>query len=238
LGTRLRCLLLDDELPGLTYLRMLCEQLPGLEVVRAFNDPVRFLEESKSIDFDLCILDIEMPGLSGLELAQLLPGKQVIFTTAYKEYAAEAFDLEVVDYIRKPVQKSRLEKAVQKAFAKRRSSAERQFVQLNTSQGKALLFFDQLLLITASGTDSRDKKAVLENGRELTLKNVSLDALLSFLPKESFCRINRKEIVALKTVIFFTHGEISTSIKSADGKGAKLVLGEIYRQDFLQRTAL
>ena len=115
MNTKLKCLLLDDELPGLTYLRMLCEQIPELEVVKAFNDPLKLLRASADLEFDLCITDIEMPGLSGLELAQLLKGKQVIFITAYKEFAAEAFDLDAVDYIRKPIQKERLEKAIFKA---------------------------------------------------------------------------------------------------------------------------
>ena len=97
MNTKIKCLLLDDELPGLTYLKMICEQVPGVEVVRAFNDPLKFIAESEQLDFDLCILDIEMPQMSGLEVARLLAGKPVIFTTAYKEYAAEAFDLNAID---------------------------------------------------------------------------------------------------------------------------------------------
>jgi DNA-binding NarL/FixJ family response regulator len=58
-------LLLDDELPGLTYLKMLCEQLPDLEVVKAFDRPTIFLNEASNLDFDFCILDIEMPEMNG-----------------------------------------------------------------------------------------------------------------------------------------------------------------------------
>lgn len=75
----LKCLLLDDELPGLTYLKMLCEQIPGLSVVKSFNDPSRFLEEFPSLEFDFCIIDIEMPQFNGLQIANLLQGKPVIF---------------------------------------------------------------------------------------------------------------------------------------------------------------
>ncbi|HEU4496041.1 MAG TPA: response regulator, partial [Flavobacterium sp.] len=103
MDTKLRCLLLDDELPGLAYLKMLCEQIPELEVVKAFDSPEKLLAEIKAIDFDLLITDIEMPAIDGLSLAGLLKHKMVIFTTAYKEYAADAFDIEAVDYITKPV---------------------------------------------------------------------------------------------------------------------------------------
>lgn len=72
---------------------MLCEQIPELEVVKAFNRTDLFLSEIDKIDFDLCILDIEMPRMNGVEIARLLKDKLIIFTTAHKEYAAEAFDL-------------------------------------------------------------------------------------------------------------------------------------------------
>jgi DNA-binding LytR/AlgR family response regulator len=237
LNTKIKCLLLDDELPGLTYLKMMCEQIPGVEVVKAFNDPLKFIAESKHLDFDLGIIDIEMPQLNGLEVAQLLPGKPVIFTTAYKEYAAEAFDLNAIDYIRKPIQKERLEKAIQKAAEKIKSNkAGKQFIQLNTSKGKSLVFFEQLLFITTSPADKRDKIAHLENGGELLLKNVSFSWLLSVLPEKDFCQINKKEIIAVKIIAFFTHDEITTSVIK-EGKPARFSLGEIYKTGFLKRTS-
>lgn len=230
---------MDDELPGLTYLRMLCEQLEGVEVVKAFNDPLKLLAESKQLDFDLCILDIEMPGLNGLEIARLLHNRPVIFTTAYKEYAAEAFDLDAVDYIRKPIQKERLEKALQKAVGKLNTPAAdttKQFVQLNTSLGKTLLFFDQLLMVTTSETDRRDKLALLDNGQTLVLKNISFTQLLQLLPATAFCRINKKDILALRAVNFFSHDEITTHITGPDNKPLILALGDSYRADFLAHT--
>src|SRR4051812_21638006 len=157
---------------------MMCEQLPGVEVVKAFNDPHKFITATRTLNFDLCIIDIEMPGLNGLEVAKLLSGKPVIFTTAYREYAAEAFDLNAVDYIRKPIQKERLEKAIRKASEKLQASTkQRSFVQLNSSKGKSLIFFDQLLFITTSAADKRDKIAWLNDGEELLLKNISFSQL-------------------------------------------------------------
>ena len=103
MNTKLKCLLLDDELQGLSYLKLLCEQIPELEVVRAFNDPEVFLKEFSKLNFDLCILDIEMPGTNGIQVAALLKGKPVIFTTAYKDYAINAFDLDAIDYVLKPI---------------------------------------------------------------------------------------------------------------------------------------
>lgn len=235
MSTKLKCLLLDDEMQGLTYLRMMCEHIPGVEVIRAFNDPVKFLEESSRIDFDLCILDIQMPKMNGLEVAKLLKGKPVIFTTAYKEYAADAFDLDAVDYIRKPIQKERLEKAIQKVKDQLVNTGK-SFIRLNTNLGKTLLYFDELLLITSSETDKRDKIAKLENGKQLVLKNITIAQLLSALPQHQFCQVNKKEIIALKAIDFFTHDEISTNIKNGDGKLLTVSLSDIYKPAFLLKT--
>jgi DNA-binding LytR/AlgR family response regulator len=229
--------LLDDEIPGLTYLRMMCEQIPHVEVVKAFNDPLKLVEEAGQLDFDLCILDIEMPQLSGLQVAQLLRGKPVIFTTAYKEHAAEAYDLEAIDYIRKPVQKERLEKALQKAAdLLSLAKSEKQFVQLNTNKGKTLLYFNQISLITTAERDKRDKLVILENREELVLKNISFEQILSFLPSEDFCRVNKKDILALKVVKFFTHDEIITTMHDLTGNEWKFTLGDHYRKEFIQKT--
>ena len=110
----IKCVILDDELLAISYLKLLCNEL-DVEVVKAFNNPKVFLQEIDNIDCDLCILDIEMPGLNGLQVAELIKGKKIIFTTAYKEYAAEAFDLDVIDYVRKPIKKERLQQALEKA---------------------------------------------------------------------------------------------------------------------------
>jgi len=232
-------LLLDDELPGLTYLKMLCEQLPELEVVKAFNSPKLFLAELPHLDFDLCILDIEMPEMNGLQVANLLNGKPVIFTTAYKEYAAEAFDIDAIDYVRKPVKKERLQQAVSKAFNQIiENKPKEQFIQLNTDKGKAIIFFHQLCFVKIAESDSRDKIAILTDGKTVTLKNISFEKLQSLLPINSFCRVNKKELIAMKIVQVFSFDEITTTLKDNTGKFLKTTLSESYRNDFLKKVKI
>ncbi len=239
MNTKLKCLLLDDEIPGLTYLKMLCEQLQDLEVVKAFNSPSYFLEEVPKLDFDFCILDIEMPEMNGLQVAALLKGKPVVFTTAYKEYAAEAFDLDAVDYVRKPVKKERLQQAVYKVKHKLESKNQgARFVQINTDRGKALIYFDQLLYIKAAEVDSRDKTALLADLSSVTLKNISFEKLQELLPKEDFVRVNKKEMIALKTVQAFLSDEITTRITMSSGALLKVMLSDAYRKEFIQRISL
>jgi DNA-binding LytR/AlgR family response regulator len=230
----LRCLLLDDELPGLAYLKMLCQQMPELEVVKAYNDPVLFLQEAVDTAFDLAILDIEMAGIDGLTVARSLQGKPVIFTTAYKQYATDAFDIDAVDYLVKPIKKERLQQAVEKADriieTLRQSSP---FMRLNTDKGRALLFFDRLAYITTSPIDSRDKEALLSDGTTMILKNISFDKLIAQLPSDRFCQINKQEIIVLTAVRFFSHDEITVDLS---GRTTTLHLSEAYRAAFLQKT--
>lgn len=234
MNTKLRCLLLDDELPGLTYLKLLCEQIKEVEVVKVFNDPSLLLKDAPNLEFDICILDIEMPGISGLEVAKALKGKPVIFTTAYKEYAADAFDLEAIDYIKKPIQKERLEKAIQKACdLLLKPTTEKQFATFNTNKGKMLLFFKDVYLITIAESDKRDKLIYLENGDNVILKNTSFDQLLSILPVNDFCRVTKKEVIAIKAVKFFIHNEITTQVLTQTRENLKINLNESYRKDFL-----
>jgi len=234
LNTKLKCLLLDDELPGLMYLKMLCEQLPELEVIKAFNDPEKLLAEIPSLDFDLCISDIEMPGIDGLTLARLLKDKLVIFTTAYKDYAADAYDIDAVDYITKPVKKERLQKAILKAqerFGKKTQAPK--FISLNTDKGKTLLYFNTIILIKTAANESRDKEVLLTDGSILLLKNISFDTLLNELPDTDFYRINKKEIIALSAVKFFTHNEITLNLQDQNHKPIAVILTEKYRPGFL-----
>lgn len=236
MNTKLKCLLLDDELPGLSYLKLLCEQMPELEVVRAFNDPEVFLKEFPRLEFDLCILDIEMPGMSGIQLAALLKDKPVIFTTAYKDYATDAFDLDAIDYVIKPVRFERLQHAVKKAvqWTENRNKSLR-YIGINTSKGIALLYFDQLVYVKTSEIDPRDKTSLLTDGNTMQLKNISFEKLTSLLPVEEFCRINKKELIAVRCVKYFSSEQITTNIHFQSETPMVLTLGEPYRTDFLSK---
>lgn len=237
MNTTLKCLLLDDELPGLMYLKMLCEQIPELEVVKAFNSSKTFLEETHSLDFDICILDIEMPEMSGLQVAELLKGKPVIFTTAYKEYAVDAFDLNAIDYVLKPIKRERLQLAVQKAIsALGHSVITEKCGQFNSEKGKVLLYFNRVKYIKVSETDSRDKTVYLNDNKTLVLKNISFEELLKSLPPDQFCRINKKEVIALRIVQYFSHNEIITDLIEA-GKPLAFTLTEVYRVNFMNRVS-
>ena len=237
MNTNLKCILLDDELPGLSYLKLLCEQIQGVEVVKAFDSPEILLREISKLEFDFCILDIEMPQISGLQIANLLSGKPVIFATAYKEYAADAFDLNAVDYIRKPLSKERLEKAVSKIARHIHSfSNSKSYVHLNTDKGKAIIFFDQIMYLHTSDVDSRDKTIVMQDGSVLIAKNYTFNTILNMLPTTDFCQVNKKEVIAIKAVSFFSNDEITTKMLLSGGKPLIITLSDNFRSEFMKKV--
>ena len=217
---------------------MLCEQIPELEVVKAFNNPDVFLSEIPELDFDLCILDIEIPMISGIEVANLLQGKLIIFATAYTEFALEAFELDAVDYLQKPIKKERLQMAVQKALKRiQQEVPTKKFVQLQADKGKILLYFDKINYIKTASIDSRDKEVLLDDGLTVILKNISFEKLLEFLPTSDFCRINKHEIIKLSIVQFFSADQITINCVFK-GKNLVLTLGNSFKKDFLSKLTL
>jgi DNA-binding LytR/AlgR family response regulator len=218
---------------------MLCEQIPEVEIVKTFNNPEKLLTEIPDLEFDLLISDIEMPGIDGLHLAEMIQNKLVIFCTAYKDYAADAFNIDAVDYITKPVKLERLQKAISKAFERfNKPEAAKKFIQLNTDKGKTLLYFSQIQYIKTAVSDSRDKTVLLLDGSFLNLKNVKFDTLLNELPDADFCRVNKKEIVAVKAIKFFNHNEIVLHHLEENNKNTRLLLSETYRSDFLKKVKI
>jgi DNA-binding LytR/AlgR family response regulator len=115
---RLRALIVDDEYPAREELRYLLRSFPEIEVVGEAAAPSEALELIRNIDYDLCFIDIRMPGGSGLdlvkELARVPHRPAVIFVTAYPDHAVEAFDLDAVDYLLKPFDEARLGRALQR----------------------------------------------------------------------------------------------------------------------------
>jgi len=232
----LKCILLDDEMPSLRFLKMLCEQIPGLEVVKAFNEPVALLREYKELSFDFCILDIEMPELNGFDVAKVLEGYPIVFSTAYKQYASDAFDINAVDYMRKPISLQRLQQAILKVEQVLNSQGEtHSFAQFNTNKGKAILHFEQINYIQIAEVDSRDKTVYLSDGSFVLLKNINFDKLLGILPNHDFIRINKKEIIATRIVKFFSADEVTSNLSDEQNIPLLFNLGESYKKVFLDK---
>lgn len=112
----IRAIVVDDEPLALQHMEMKLVETGNIDVVKTFSNPLFVLEEMKNLDFQVAFLDIEMPGLSGLDLAEQIqewnPSIHIVFVTAYRDYAIQAFELHSIDYVLKPILKDRIEKTI------------------------------------------------------------------------------------------------------------------------------
>ena len=111
----IRCLIIDDEPLAIEVIKTHLLQLPEFKLVDTFSNAVEAIEKLKNDTIDLIFLDIEMPLLSGIDFIKTIPNlPKVILTTAYRNYAIESYELDVVDYLLKPISFSRFFKAINK----------------------------------------------------------------------------------------------------------------------------
>ncbi|BAQ09592.1 putative response regulatory protein [Bacillus sp. OxB-1] len=112
----IRAIIVDDEPLALQHMKLKLIETGHVEVIQTFFNPLAALEEMKKLDFHVAFLDIEMPGLSGLDLAEYIqewnPSIYIVFATAYRDYAIQAFELHSIDYVLKPIIKDRIDKTI------------------------------------------------------------------------------------------------------------------------------
>ncbi len=205
----IKALLVDDEYLALNLLENFIDQLPNIKVVGKVKSPLKALEILNSKPIDLIFLDIQMPALSGNNLLKTLNNPPVtIFTTAYEEFATQAFDLNAVDYLLKPFSFERFLQAVNKArekiiWRKQNILSDGQpttngapsFINIKVN-GKILkLPFDDILLVEGLKEYVR---FVCNSGRYVSLW--SMKNLEDSLPSERFMRVHKSFIVNLNKV--------------------------------------
>lgn len=123
MSEKVRCLIVDDEPLALQLIQAHIERLPQLEIVAACQNALEAFDLLKKEQIDLVFLDIQMPVLTGIEFVKSLQHPpSIIFTTAYREYAVESYELEVVDYLLKPITFTRFFKAINKYLNQKKAS--------------------------------------------------------------------------------------------------------------------
>ena len=209
-----RVVAIDDEPLALKLVKGYVEKTPTLELAGAFDNPVEAVAFIQSGDVDLVFLDIQMPDLTGTELARVIAGgPKVIFTTAYEKYALEGFRLDAVDYLLKPFSYAEFLKAVQKAeklIAAERShlpslEVSNDFLFIKSESRIRRINFSEIHYIEGL----KDYvKIWLKEEKKPVLSLSTLKALESRLPSDRFMRVHRSFIVNLETVKVIERGRI------------------------------
>lgn len=150
----IQAIAIDDESFALEVIKSHASRVPFLDLEATFTDAILGLEYLKSNAVDLVFLDINMPDISGIDLAALVPKEtMVVFTTAYSDYAVKGFELDALDYLLKPFNLSRFLKACQKAqeWIELQPKNESAFLFVKTSEGQVRVDFVDLLYCESQG---------------------------------------------------------------------------------------
>lgn len=222
----LRCIAIDDEPLALELLEDNISRLPFLKLVASFSDPVQAITKMQQEEIDLVFLDIQMPGLTGLQLIQSLPKKPMfILVTAYEKYALESYNLDVVDYLVKPVSLERFIKACNKAWElyqlRNHETGQQQadYFFINADYSLLKIVFADIVYIEGL----KDYvKIHLNSSTKPVVARMSMKSLEDELPKAQFVRIHKSFIVSKKFI---------TSVKknSIFMGTAELPVGETYK---------
>ncbi len=198
----LKCVIIDDEPLAVDVIKEYIDKIQDLEVVKTFNSAVDSLSFFQNNEIDLLFLDINMPVLDGLNFLESLDSKPlVIITTAYEEYALKGYELNVVDYLLKPIPFPRFTKAVSKVFNIKETNKNSKndiqdfiFIRLNKKKLKKIVIKD--IKVIESVKDYI--KISTTDGHFLT--HQTLQNFTKNLPKDKFLRIHRSFVVAVDKI--------------------------------------
>jgi two-component system, LytTR family, response regulator LytT len=195
----IRALLVDDEAPARSELRYLLATHPEVEIVGEAASAAEALKLAAAVPYDVVFIDIEMPGLSGLDAARLVHGRtgapQLVFVTAHEQYAIEAFAVEALDYLLKPVDPERLAQVVRRLDRRPTAPASVEKIPVVSGGETVLLDWDELHYASADGDYCR-----VHTYDRSYLCTRSLRELESTLPADRFARIHRSYLVNLGKV--------------------------------------
>jgi len=228
----IQCLVVDDEPPAREVLKHFISELPQLQLAGECSNAVQVISFLQQQPVDLMFLDIHMPQLKGIELLKILkhPPK-VIITTAYSDYALEGYELDVVDYLLKPIPFDRFLKAVQKVVHTNAPApapmpevqkAQEGFVYLRIDRKMVKVVLRDILYIESM----KDYAKVVTIGGTLVTRQ-SMSALQAMLPDRQFLRTHRSFIVALPKIKSFTHEIIEVD-------KAEIPIGKLFRSSVMK----
>jgi len=227
----MKCIIVDDEPIARKGIKRLVEQVSQLELLGSFNSAEAAGEFINKTTVDLIFLDINMPGINGIEFARSIPKHTlIIFTTAYSEYALDSYEVDAIDYLVKPIDPVKFRKAVDKAITyhsllmdeEKKSfetveddhifvKSDRKYFKVNL---KDILFIEGL----------KDYVIIqMDNQRIITRMN--LKAIHDLLPQSIFLRINRSYIVNKNHIESFDNNDVFI-------KNYEIAIGNFYRDEF------
>jgi two-component system, LytTR family, response regulator len=213
-----KCIIVDDEPIAIRVIKNHLHQFNDIEIVAECKNAIQAFEELKKKKVDLIFLDIQMPQLTGIEFVKtLLNPPKVIITTAYRDYALEGYELNIIDYLLKPISFERFLKAINKYYQQSstneieikldENSLDNQFIYVKENKRMHKIYLQEIYYIESM----KEYVAIYLNDRKIIAKN-TLSNFEEKLPGNQFIRIHKSFIISIPKIRSFN----STSIEIKD----------------------
>ncbi|MET0461662.1 MAG: LytTR family DNA-binding domain-containing protein [Chitinophagaceae bacterium] len=228
----MNCLIIDDEPLARQEMQAMISIIPDMHVAGTFSNAPAAMDFLQHNKVDLIFLDIEMPLISGLELAAQIPKEILtIFTTAYSQYAAKSYELDAIDYLLKPISKDRLEKAIRKAILYKNmlsGDTEKTLIEGNTDSFLLIkadrkfhrINFEDILYI-----EGLKDYVVIYTRRHKLITAMNLRTIHQRIPQQVFLRVSKSYLVNQMHIESFDHHTIYIG-------ETEIPLGEVYKKEF------
>ncbi len=228
------CIIIDDEPIAIRIIKEHLSAFESLQCLEGFSNPVKAMEFLSGNKVDLVFLDINMPGISGIELLKTLHYKPtIIFTTAYREYAVDAFDLDALDYLVKPISFERFARSVNKflnlvtPISESNAPVEdTSYIILKADKKKYKIAFNDIVFIESM--DNYIQVHTRSKGKLICYETLS--SIEQQLPGGNFLRIHRSFILNTLHIDAFTASYIEIG-------GRKLTIGRNYKDEVMNRLS-
>lgn len=226
MSNKIRCVIADDEPMARDILASYIAKTPNLELVKSFKNASEVLIFMQDNSVDLFFLDINMPEITGLSLAKIINKKAgVIFTTAYRNYALDGFNLDVIDYLLKPFDFDRFLQAVQKINSPKETETLNNFMFVRADRKMVKIDFESILYIESLS----DYVKIFTNESTIVTRE-TITKLEKQLLGNNFIRIHRSYIVSIKNIVSYTNEFIEVKNKA-------LPISRSYKEQVLQKLA-
>src|SRR5690349_20674 len=232
---KINCLIVDDEPPAREVLKRYVEDMPTLQLVGECGNAIQATALLQQTKVDLLFLDIRMPQLNGIDFLKAIRNPpKIVFTTAYTDYAVEGYELDVVDYLMKPIRFERFFKAVNKAFPVQNNRLVKEekpdadeakntsFVYFRVDRKMVKVLLSDILYIESM----KDYVKVFTDINTIVTKQ-SISSVETMLPEKKFVRTHRSYIVSVDKIRSFTNEILEI------GK-AEIPIGKLYRNSVLR----
>lgn len=204
----LRCIIVDDEYPSREELKYFINNYSDIEIIKEFDDSLaalKFLEKNK---VDLIFLDINMPNLDGMCLGKIVnrfeEKPSIVFITAHKEYAIEAFEVEAVDYILKPYSEERIINAIKRIEKNYRENKIPEIEKVHLKDKITLWNDDKMKVVDIeeiSYCEVKERETIVYTKNRKYIASMSISSFYDKLPKEKFFRSHRSFIVNIDEIV-------------------------------------